>query len=121
MSGEGLPPIHTGPKAQPTTTQQHGDYASAHCRWGAAAMNVPVRRTALNISPECKHLSESDQVCEQATSVTVGVLVELDTEKNLTDWETEVTIPTLPTHELFSLPVKYQYKWLVIISGTTKL
>lgn len=50
-----------------------------------AKMNVPVRRTVLNITPEREPLSEFDQVCEPATFITVGVLVELDTEENLID------------------------------------
>lgn len=42
----------------------------------------------------------ADQVCEpDITSMPVGVLVELDAEEWLIDWETEVTLPTLPTHE----------------------
>lgn len=39
--------------------------------------------------------SESDKGCEPATIVPVGVLVELDTEDFLIDWDSEVLLPTL--------------------------
>lgn len=61
-----------------------------------AAMEEPVRRTAQTIASEPEPQCESVQVCEPATTVPVGVLVELDTEDWLIDWETEVVLTTQP-------------------------
>jgi len=62
-----------------------------------AVTKEPVRITALTIALELKPSSESDQVCELATSVPLGVLVELDNEDWLIYWDTEVLLPTLPS------------------------
>ncbi len=49
------------------------------------------------ISPEHELHCESEQVCEPVlTSVAVVVLVELNTDDRLIDWEKEVVLPTLP-------------------------
>jgi hypothetical protein len=52
------------------------------------------------LAPELKPQRDSDLGCEPATIVPVGVLVELDTEDWLIDWETEIS---LYHHELFVL------------------
>lgn len=52
-------------------------------------------------SQKTKPAIQSDQVCEPVyTSVPVGVLVELDDEEWLIDWDSAEPLPTLaPTHE----------------------
>ncbi|ROJ25431.1 hypothetical protein DPX16_3596 [Anabarilius grahami] len=53
--------------------------------------------TAPTRAPEPKFPCESDQGCELATAVPVGILVEIDTGEDwLIDWNTEVLLPTLP-------------------------
>lgn len=71
----------------------------------------PESRTVPTIALEPEPQNESDQVYELATSVPVGVLVEMDSEEWLIVWEAEVELPTLfspvssvPLSSLLDLP-----------------
>lgn len=55
-----------------------------------------MRDTAPTVALKPKSKNESDQVCEPATSVPWGFLVELDKEDWLIDWDNEVWL--LPLH-----------------------
>lgn len=48
--------------------------------------------------------TEFDKECEPTTIVPVGVLLELETEDFLIDWDSEVLLPTLELSELSSVP-----------------
>ncbi|KAF4105133.1 hypothetical protein G5714_014464 [Onychostoma macrolepis] len=64
-----------------------------------AVMNEPETEkwTEPRISPGHELHCEFDQVCEPVLiSVAVVVLVELNTDERLIDWEKEVVLPTLP-------------------------
>lgn len=51
----------------------------------------PKKRTAPTIAQQLKHNRVSNQGCEPATSVKLGVLVVLDTENRLIDWDAKVS------------------------------
>lgn len=53
-----------------------------------------VNRTALTISAEEEPHKESDQGCEPATPEAEGMLVEMETEDRLMDFNAEVLTPT---------------------------
>lgn len=87
MSGEHLTPIQTiaRPRAQPIL--DHGEFTRAPADGELPAI---VRK-----EPQ----SKSDQGCEPATTVTEGILVELDTEDWLINWYSEVKLLTQPHPE----------------------
>lgn len=75
-------------------------------------------RTVLTIVPEIKSHSESDRVCVPATSVQKGVLMELDTDERLINWETDVILSTCPpTNSYHHHSIPEHTVCLFIISG----
>lgn len=82
-----------------TTDQRSVPTADGELLPNAREESEPDQRTEPTFTPEQKPQGKFDQMCEPATSMTVGVTVELDTEENLMDRESEVILPTLPTYE----------------------
>lgn len=65
----------------------------------------PTMEPAAKSVPEAKPVVPVDQVCEPAAkSVPVGILLVIDEEESLINWESNVVLPTLPTHKP-SLPL----------------
>ncbi len=60
--------------------------------------------TAPNNAPEPKPLCESDQGCEPAIAVPVGILVDIDSGEDwLINWDMEILLPTLPHPDIATL------------------
>ncbi|ROL28098.1 hypothetical protein DPX16_11228 [Anabarilius grahami] len=102
--GKSLPPVHTVSSSpehslpSPCTTETTPE-SSADGELPPASTKEPVRSTAPMIAQDLKPNCESDQGCEPATSVPVGVLVEPDTKDWLINWDSKVLLPTLPHPE----------------------
>lgn len=50
-------------------------------------------------------MQESDQVCEPAETMIEGELVDLETDKDLIDWESEIVLPNQLNEESFTSSV----------------
>ncbi len=74
--------------------------------------------TAPTTPPEPMPQCESDQGYEPATTMAEVILVELDMEDWLIEWETEVVLSTLPTHKL-SLPLVPSLSLSLVLPGSS--
>lgn len=109
--------------SSPTTTKEPEPTADQEPELMPATVPVSEPMTTTEPEPSASSILvtepaiQSDQVCEPvSTSIPVGLLVVLDTEEWLIDWDSAEPVTTLvPTHEPLS-PLVVLSGWMAVRS-----